>query len=140
MAGRDAIKGVLLDVGDTLTTPRGGRWNPRFDFEDTLRAFGLDHGTGNDLARAIAALSGQHEHRGTFTDDEAVSLDIERARDPARAENAEQAEARDHQRIGVGADTTTERDIDLAQANRTRRLDDRCATRRTREREGLDRT
>ena len=54
MAGLDAIKGVLLDVGDTLTTPRGGRWNPRFDFEDTLRAFGLDFGTGEDLARAIA--------------------------------------------------------------------------------------
>lgn len=54
MARRDAIKGVLLDVGDTLTTPRGGRWNPRFDFEDTLRAFGLDHGTDDDLAKAIA--------------------------------------------------------------------------------------
>ena len=54
MAGLDAIKGVLLDVGDTLTTPRGGRWNPRFDFEDTLRAFGLDYGTRDDLAGAIA--------------------------------------------------------------------------------------
>lgn len=53
MVGLDAIKGVLLDVGDTLTTPRGGRWNPRFDFEDTLRASGLDYGTDDDLAAAI---------------------------------------------------------------------------------------
>ena len=30
------IRGSLLDVGDTLTTPIGGRWNPRVDFEDTL--------------------------------------------------------------------------------------------------------
>ena len=54
MTRLEAIRGLLLDVGDTLTTPRGGRWNPRFDFEDTLRAFGLDHGTDDDLTRAIA--------------------------------------------------------------------------------------
>lgn len=47
------IRGVLLDVGDTLTTPRGGRWNPRFDFEDTLRAFGVDY-RHEQLAAAIA--------------------------------------------------------------------------------------
>lgn len=27
------ISGLLLDSGDTLMRPRGGRWNPRFDFE-----------------------------------------------------------------------------------------------------------
>lgn len=31
-----AIKGVLFDTGDTLTRPIGGRWNPRFDFEEVL--------------------------------------------------------------------------------------------------------
>ena len=32
------IRGVLFDSGDTLVRPIGGRWNPRFDFEDTVRA------------------------------------------------------------------------------------------------------
>ncbi len=31
-----AIRGVLFDTGDTLTRPVGGRWNPRFDFEEVL--------------------------------------------------------------------------------------------------------
>jgi putative hydrolase of the HAD superfamily len=31
-----AIKAVLFDTGDTLTRPIGGRWNPRFDFEEVL--------------------------------------------------------------------------------------------------------
>src|SRR5581483_7916307 len=39
--GCRVIRGVLLDVGDTLTTPIGGRWNPRFDFEDNLARFGF---------------------------------------------------------------------------------------------------
>ncbi len=30
------IRGVLFDAGDTLTRPIGGRWNPRFDFEEVL--------------------------------------------------------------------------------------------------------
>ncbi len=30
------IRGVLFDTGDTLTHPIGGRWNPRFDFEEVL--------------------------------------------------------------------------------------------------------
>src|SRR5439155_5495164 len=30
------LRGVLLDAGDTMIGPRGGRWNPRFDFEDIL--------------------------------------------------------------------------------------------------------
>ena len=30
------IKGALFDSGDTLTRPIGGRWNPRFDFEEVL--------------------------------------------------------------------------------------------------------
>jgi HAD superfamily hydrolase (TIGR01509 family) len=32
------IKGVLLDSGGVLIQPRGGRWNPRFDFEDVVTA------------------------------------------------------------------------------------------------------
>ena len=31
-----SIRGVLFDTGDTLTRPIGGRWNPRFDFEEVL--------------------------------------------------------------------------------------------------------
>jgi putative hydrolase of the HAD superfamily len=48
------IRGVLLDVGDTLTTPIGGRWNPRFDFESTLASFGASYDTAM-LPAAIAA-------------------------------------------------------------------------------------
>lgn len=29
-------RAVLFDTGDTLTRPIGGRWNPRFDFEEVL--------------------------------------------------------------------------------------------------------
>ncbi len=32
-----SLRGLLLDSGDTLIGPRGGRWNPRFDFESVLR-------------------------------------------------------------------------------------------------------
>lgn len=31
-----ALVGLLLDSGDTLLRPRGGRWNPRFDFEQVV--------------------------------------------------------------------------------------------------------
>jgi HAD superfamily hydrolase (TIGR01509 family) len=30
------IRGVLLDSGGVLMQPRGGRWNPRFDFEEIV--------------------------------------------------------------------------------------------------------
>lgn len=30
------ICGILFDAGDTLYGPIGGRWNPRFDFEQVL--------------------------------------------------------------------------------------------------------
>jgi len=36
LRGDVAIRGVLFDSGDTLVGPRGGRWNPRFDFESVL--------------------------------------------------------------------------------------------------------
>jgi putative hydrolase of the HAD superfamily len=32
------IRGVLFDSGDVLIRPIGGRWNPRYDFEDILLA------------------------------------------------------------------------------------------------------
>ena len=35
-AGGAMIRGLLLDSGDTLIGPRGGRWNPRFDFEEVV--------------------------------------------------------------------------------------------------------
>jgi putative hydrolase of the HAD superfamily len=31
-----SIRGILFDAGDTLYGPIGGRWNPRFDFEEVL--------------------------------------------------------------------------------------------------------
>jgi putative hydrolase of the HAD superfamily len=31
-----AFRGVLFDSGDTLIRPVGGRWNPRFDFEEIV--------------------------------------------------------------------------------------------------------
>jgi putative hydrolase of the HAD superfamily len=30
------VRGVLFDSGDTLLRPIGGRWNPRFDFEEVV--------------------------------------------------------------------------------------------------------
>lgn len=36
MTPSPAVRGVLFDTGNTLTRPRGGRWNPRYDFEDVL--------------------------------------------------------------------------------------------------------
>jgi putative hydrolase of the HAD superfamily len=30
------LRGVLFDSGDTLIRPVGGRWNPRFDFEEVV--------------------------------------------------------------------------------------------------------
>ena len=30
------FRGVLFDSGDTLIRPVGGRWNPRFDFEEIV--------------------------------------------------------------------------------------------------------
>lgn len=30
------IHGVLFDSGDTLIRPIGGRWNPRYDFEQVV--------------------------------------------------------------------------------------------------------
>lgn len=32
------IRGVLLDAGGVLVRPRGGRWNPRYDFEGIVLA------------------------------------------------------------------------------------------------------
>ena len=31
-----SVRGILFDAGDTLYGPIGGRWNPRFDFEEVL--------------------------------------------------------------------------------------------------------
>jgi HAD superfamily hydrolase (TIGR01509 family) len=33
-----SIRGVLFDAGDVLIRPVGGRWNPRYDFEEIVRA------------------------------------------------------------------------------------------------------
>jgi hypothetical protein len=38
MAGDGHIRGVLFDSGDVLIRPIGGRWNPRYDFEDIVLA------------------------------------------------------------------------------------------------------
>jgi putative hydrolase of the HAD superfamily len=34
--GTAAVRGVLFDSGGVLLRPRGGRWNPRYDFEAVL--------------------------------------------------------------------------------------------------------
>lgn len=38
MGGGSRIRGVLFDAGGVLIGPVGGRWNPRFDFEDVVVA------------------------------------------------------------------------------------------------------
>jgi putative hydrolase of the HAD superfamily len=48
------VAAVLFDSGGVLIGPVGGRWNPRFDFEEIVRraAPGL---TGEELTRAAMA-------------------------------------------------------------------------------------
>jgi FMN phosphatase YigB (HAD superfamily) len=48
------LSGLLLDSADTLIRPRGGRWNPRFDFEEVLVRHGGDV-PAEQLGRAFAA-------------------------------------------------------------------------------------
>lgn len=59
------IRGVLFDSGGTLVGPRGGRWNPRFDFEDVL----LSHVRDVETARFAAAFEAGEEflRSGTAT-------------------------------------------------------------------------
>jgi putative hydrolase of the HAD superfamily len=38
VAGDRRLRGVLFDSGDVLIRPIGGRWNPRYDFEDMVVA------------------------------------------------------------------------------------------------------
>jgi len=72
------VRGVLFDSGGVLIGPRGGRWNPRYDFEEVLARHGstapvspealaagqriLDDATGTadraDYHRAILAVLG----------------------------------------------------------------------------------
>ena len=47
------IRGLLLDAGGVLTRPVGGRWNPRYDFEELVLA--RHPGTGEQFATAFAA-------------------------------------------------------------------------------------
>lgn len=49
-----AMQGLLLDSGDTVIGPRGGRWNPRYDFEERLALYWPDIPTDR-LAEAVAA-------------------------------------------------------------------------------------
>jgi HAD superfamily hydrolase (TIGR01509 family) len=48
------IDAVLLDSGGVMVRPIGGRWNPRFDFEETVRRHLPDHPLDR-LAAAIAS-------------------------------------------------------------------------------------
>ena len=52
-----AIRAVLFGTGDTLTRPIGGRWNPRFDFEDVLLRH-FPNAPSHRFAEAFAA--GEH--------------------------------------------------------------------------------
>lgn len=66
--GSKVLRGLLLDSGDTLMMPRGGRWNPRFDFEEVVRrhamAFPEDRlreafATGEEYLRGWATIEPQ---------------------------------------------------------------------------------
>ena len=46
------IRGLLLDSGGVLVSPRRGRWNPRFDFEEVL----LGHAPQTDLSLLSGAI------------------------------------------------------------------------------------
>lgn len=48
-----AVKGVLLDSGGVLMRPKGGRWNPRSDFEENL----AEHHPDLDPAAVAAAIA-----------------------------------------------------------------------------------
>ena len=48
------VRGILFDAGDTLYGPIGGRWNPRFDFEEVLLRYHPEL-PADRFAEAIAA-------------------------------------------------------------------------------------
>jgi putative hydrolase of the HAD superfamily len=48
------VRGILFDAGDTLYGPIGGRWNPRFDFEEVLLRYHPEV-PADRFAEAIAA-------------------------------------------------------------------------------------
>jgi putative hydrolase of the HAD superfamily len=51
------IRGLLLDAGDVLYFPVGGRWNPRLDFEGVVARFSPAHDPARDPARFSAAVA-----------------------------------------------------------------------------------
>jgi FMN phosphatase YigB (HAD superfamily) len=51
------IRGLLLDAGDVLYFPIGGRWNPRLDFEGVVARFSPAHDPARDPARFAAAVA-----------------------------------------------------------------------------------
>jgi putative hydrolase of the HAD superfamily len=85
------VRGVLFDSGGVLMGPRGGRWNPRYDFEEILGRHGiatpvspaalaagqrlLDEAVGTadrtDYHRAILAALGVPPDRGLLAELEA---------------------------------------------------------------------
>ena len=48
------VRGILFDAGGTLFGPIGGRWNPRFDFEEVLTRYHPDL-SKSGFAEAFAA-------------------------------------------------------------------------------------
>ncbi|MGH3848375.1 MAG: HAD family hydrolase [Pseudonocardiaceae bacterium] len=69
-------RGLLLDSGDTLMRPRGGRWNPRFDFEDVVRRH-LPRLPADRLDEAFSA--GEEYLRDMATIEAAISSKAARA-------------------------------------------------------------
>src|SRR4051794_1126178 len=51
------IRGLLLDAGDVLYFPVGGRWNPRLDFESVVARFSPAHDPARDPARFAGAVA-----------------------------------------------------------------------------------
>jgi putative hydrolase of the HAD superfamily len=72
------IRGILFDAGDTLFGPIGGRWNPRFDFEQVLfryypklagSSFAEAFETGNQFLREAPSTPSRDDyHRAILSD------------------------------------------------------------------------
>ncbi|GAA2025445.1 HAD family hydrolase [Catenulispora yoronensis] len=85
----DIPRALLLDSGGVLMRPIGGRWNPRADFEPTVRAH-APHVTAEQLAEAVAAgdryLAARPAGSGTPDRDEYHRALLARIGVPATAE------------------------------------------------------
>ncbi|HZF37728.1 MAG TPA: HAD hydrolase-like protein [Blastocatellia bacterium] len=64
-----SVRGILFDAGDTLYGPIGGRWNPRFDFEEVLLRY------HPEVARVLAELQ-EREIRMAVVSDNWAGMEL----------------------------------------------------------------